>query len=123
MARAPNFSGNLNVDYAFALGASELQLAGNLTYTDSYVISNPSLFGTRAGPDLAGKQRYRQDAYALVNGSITWVDASRHVSVAVFARNLFDKKYRATYNGSSAFGDYSGMAPPRSIGVRLGYTY
>jgi iron complex outermembrane recepter protein len=122
MARAPKFSANLNVDYSFPLASGDMELAGNLTYTDSYVINNASLYGPLAGPALADKQRYRQEAFALINASATWTDPSGRMSVGVFGRNLTDKRYRATYNGS-ALGDYSGMSPPRSFGVRLGYQY
>jgi len=123
MARAPNFSGNFNVDYTFGLAAGEMQLAANVAYTDSYVVNNASLYGPLAGPALANKQRYRQSAFALVNASATWTDPSGHLSFGVFGRNLTDKRYRSTYNGSVNFGDYSGMAPPRSLGVKLGYRY
>jgi iron complex outermembrane receptor protein len=120
MARAPDFSANLSLDYTVPLGAGELLASSNVSYTDSYVISNPSLYGPAAG-SLAGRQRYRQKGYALVNASLTWTLDSG-LSIGVFARNLTDKLYRATYNGS-ALGDYSAIAARRSIGGRLGYKF
>lgn len=122
MARAPNFSGNLNVDYSFPFISGEMQLGGNVTYTDSYVVNNASLYGPLAGSALANKQRYRQGAYALLNASVTWTDPSGHLSLGMFGRNITDQRYRSTYSGSG-LGDYSGMAPPRSLGVKIGYKY
>jgi iron complex outermembrane receptor protein len=92
-----------------------------MSYTDSYVIANPSLYGPLAGA-LANKQRYRQGKYALFNGSITWVDPEGHYSVSLWGRNLGNKSYRATYNGGP-FGDYSVPADPLTYGVALGFRF
>jgi len=122
MARAPTTSGYIGVDYALPVAGGSLLLAGNLNYTDSYVIQNPSLYGPLAGPALAGEQRYRQSAYTLLNAQVTWTDRTNHYSLGAFARNLTDEKYRLTYNGN-ARGDYSTPAWPRQLGVKLGYKF
>jgi len=68
--------------------------------------------------ELATKQRYRQDGYVLLNGSIEWTDRSGKYSLAVFGRNLTDKRYYSLYSNSAPGGDYAIYAPPRIIGVR-----
>jgi iron complex outermembrane receptor protein len=125
MSRAPNLSGNLNVDYTVPLGDNgDLRLSGNVQYTDGYVISNPSLYGPLAGAALADKQRFRQGAYALVNGEITWTSADQHYWIGVFGKNLTNKSYRLTYNGSGpTFGSYSTKAAPITYGVKAGYKF
>lgn len=122
MARAPEFSGSINADYTVPLAEGELTLTGTVNYTDSYVISNPSLYGPAAGAALANKQRFRQDSYVLVNAGIDWKDPSGRLTLGVFGKNLTNKSYRLTYNGG-AFGDYSAKAAPVSYGVRLGFQY
>lgn len=49
MARAPDFSGNIGVDYTVPLAGGALRLSGNVSYTDSFVVSNPALYGPLAG--------------------------------------------------------------------------
>lgn len=79
MARAPTFSGNIGADYTTTLAGGSLLLAGNVNYTDSYVISNPSLFCSAVcSGGLERKQRYRAGKYALVSAQVTWTDPSDH---------------------------------------------
>jgi iron complex outermembrane receptor protein len=122
MARAPTFSGNLSADYDTRLASGDLLLSGTLSYTDSFVLYNASLYGPLAPAALASKQRYRQGAYALVSARAVWTDAGDHVRVTVFGNNLTNKKYRMTYSGGS-FGDYSAQATPFTWGVKLGYSF
>ena len=133
MARAPEFSANFGADYNWQLPFGSLLMATNVSYSDSYVINNPSLFGgttSAAGGGLpAGAivpgtdQRYRQDSLTLVNASLTWTDPDGHFSIGVFGNNLTDEEYRVTYSGTSSFGDYGTMAEPQTYGMRLGYKF
>ena len=91
MARAPSFSGNLGANYKVPLAGGSLNLSANGSYTASFVISNPSLFGPLGPPGLANKQRYRQGSYALVNAQIGWTDPSDQFTVTVYGDNLTDK--------------------------------
>jgi len=122
MARAPDLTLQVSADYSLPLMGGDLKLASNLVYSDSYVISNPSLYGPLAPAALRDQQRFRQDETTLVNVDATWTDASGQYSVAVYAKNLFDEDYRQTYNGG-ANGDYSAKAAPANYGVRLGYRF
>lgn len=127
MARAPNFSANLAVDYTIedVFGGS-LALSGNYNYTDSYVVNNASLYGTLflpANPDVAGAQRFRQGAFSLVSIQATWTDPTEHYWVTAFCNNLFDKSYRMVYSGSPAAGDYSAPGEPQVYGVKVGYKF
>jgi iron complex outermembrane receptor protein len=122
MSRSPTFSGNAGVDLNLPMGDGGLLISGNVRYTDSYVISNPSIFGPRVAPELRNKQRFRQGSYALLSAQATWTDPSGHISLGVFGNNLTNKTYRMTYNGGT-FGDYSAQAEPRTYGVRAGYKF
>jgi iron complex outermembrane receptor protein len=123
MTRAPDFTFNLGAQYEIPeVAGGVLKLAANASYTSSFVVQNPSLWGPLAGAALADKQRYRQKAYALVNAQVNWTDASERYEVGVFGANLGNKKYFLTYSGSS-FGDWESFQSPRTYGVRLGYNW
>jgi iron complex outermembrane receptor protein len=121
LTRAPDFTANFGVDYEIPIEEGGILFSTNVSYTDSYVVNNPSLFGPLAG-ELADQQRFRQGAYALVNASVTWTEPNGHFYVGVFGRNLTDHEYRMTYNGG-ANGDYSTLAEPLTYGVRAGFRY
>ncbi len=45
MSRAPDFAAYAGFDYLIPMGDGGLRFAGNLKYTDDYVVSNPSIYG------------------------------------------------------------------------------
>jgi hypothetical protein len=122
MARSPTFTGSLVVDYTIPLPVGDLRLASNVSYTDSYVINNASIYGPAATPDLAFKQRFRQKANTLLNAQATWTGPDRHVYFGVFARNITDVKTRITYS-AGVNGDYGTPGTPRQVGVKAGYQF
>lgn len=122
MARAPTFSGLVNVSYAFDnVAGGTLTPSVNFKYTDSFVLNNASIYGPLAGPELANKQRYREGAYGLVNLSVTW-EAPAGYSLTGYVNNATDVDYHLNRSGG-AFGDYGTWAWPRQYGVRLGYEF
>jgi iron complex outermembrane receptor protein len=122
MARAPKFSGNASVEYEAPLAYGALLLSASANFTSSYAISNPSLYGPAAPPELRDKQRLRQKAYALLNAQATWTSPGDRYSVSVYGNNLTNTSYRLSYN-ASGFGDYSAKAEPLTYGVRLGMKF
>ena len=123
MARAPDFSATLGADYTIddVLGGS-LLFSGNLFYSSSLVVREPSLFGPLAPAALRNKQRYRQDGYHVLNAQVRWTDPTDRYTVTVWGTNLTNQEYRISYGGSS-FGDHAVYAEPISYGVRLGYSF
>lgn len=121
MARSPSFSGSVSADYSVPVGGGELRMSGNLTYASSHVLNNPSLFGPLAGA-RAMEQRYRQQAYALLNATLGWVAPGDHLTISLWGRNLTNKRYRAALTGA-AMGDYGQLQWPRTYGIRLSYKY
>lgn len=121
MARAPASSASLQVDYGWDLGGGRAGVALNGSYTASYVVNNPSLFGPIAGAD-AKTQRYRQGAYGLLNGQASWTAPGDQFTVTVFVTNATDVRYKLVTSGGS-FGDYRQFSQPRTVGVRVGYAF
>jgi iron complex outermembrane receptor protein len=123
MTRAPTLSGILNIDYTVKdIAGGSVSLGANGRYTDSYVINNASLFGPLAGAALANKQRFRQDAYTVLNLHATWTDSSSRYSIGVFGNNVTNTIYKITNNGT-AFGEYASYGAPATYGIRVGYNF
>jgi iron complex outermembrane receptor protein len=121
MARSPSFSGTAGIDYELETAQGTFVFALTGSFTTSYVVNNPSLFGPVAGA-LANKQRYRQGGYALLNGQINWTDSSEHFYLGVFAKNLTNKRYFINYSALGS-GDVGVYAAPRVVGVKAGYKF
>ena len=84
---------------------------------------------TRTGQDWTDKFVPLRDAIAaldlpscLIDGEITWYADQERYWIGVYGKNLTNKSYKLTYNGS-AFGDYASKAPPISYGVKAGYKF
>ena len=146
MSRAPNFAAFFGFDYLIPQGDGGLRLAANVKYTDSYVVTNPSIWGgwvsnptdplynaAKVGQndallagtpfaDRAGKQRARQGRYALLNASVTWTDPSDTFYARLWGNNLTNIKYRTHYNPLST-GTYAPIAEPMTYGITLGYKF
>lgn len=121
MPRAPKFSGNVGVDYNFDTSVGQFAISSTATFSSSYIVTNPSVFGPLAG-NLARKQRYRENGYININSEITWTEPSEHFSVTLFVRNLTNERYFASLSGSG-FGDYGALSEPRAFGGRIEYKF
>jgi iron complex outermembrane receptor protein len=123
MSRAPNFTANVGADYLVPNGEGGLRLAVNVKYTDSYVVTNPSVWGPLVPAQFQRQQRFREGKYALVNASITWTDPSGHYYVRAWGNNLTDHRYRLHYTGNNSWGSYSPLAEPLTFGGTLGFKF
>lgn len=122
MARAPDLSGNIGVDYEHELAGGKLKFSGNVTYSSTYPVSNPSVWGPLNG-SIARKQRYESGEFTLVNAQLNWTDPSDHYTIGVFGTNLTNVDYLVTSNGNAQIGDYRMFGQPRQYGVKVGYKY
>jgi|GEM_PF-614147 len=147
MARAPDFSGFLGFDYNIPKGDGGLRLAANVKYTDSYVVTDPAIWGGEptaaynarkaldpnalpnnnallAGSPFASSandQRARQGSYATVNASITWTDPKGHNYIRLWGNNLTNATYRLHYRPGTA--TYIPVGEPITYGVTAGYKF
>src|SRR5690606_20420842 len=76
LVRAPNYSGNVGFDWEIPSSIGKFLLTSTLSFTDSYVVSNPSVFGPLAPVELRTKQRLRQKAYETLSAQLRWTDPS-----------------------------------------------
>ena len=105
MARAPSISATMQTDYSFDLTGGKTQLAANASYSASFVVNNPSLYGPLAGAALANQQRYRQGAYALLNLQASWTNPTDLFTLTAFVNNVTNTRFKLVTSGG-AFGDY-----------------
>jgi iron complex outermembrane receptor protein len=62
----------------------------------------------------------RQDGYGLTNAGLGFRTQDDRLSVTVWARNLFDKRYAAAFGAASAVTPYIAiLGEPRTVGVTL----
>ncbi|WP_123905412.1 TonB-dependent receptor [Sphingobium cloacae] len=101
MSRSPKFTGNIGFNYDLELGGGTVGLSGNYAYNSGYYWF----------PD----NRLRQRRYGVLNSAVSFTPAGERIVVAVWGKNLANKKYyslAAENNGAS--GDASAPAPPRT---------
>jgi len=132
MSRAPDWTANFGIEYNIPNGDGGLAFSTNVNYTDSYVVTNPSVWCDptasngaicAATPaDRRGEQRFVEGAFARVSAQVTWTDPSGHYYGRVWGNNLTDHRYRLHYTGT-ATGTYSPMAEPRTYGVTAGVKF
>jgi iron complex outermembrane receptor protein len=110
MARAPDFSGNVELRYS-----SQMAVGGKLTLSSVLQYTSKIYFGP------AGNQ-FAQTPYATLDARAEWTSPSEHLTLALFATNLTDTTYKTEVQTStSGFG--VNWAKPASYGVELGFKF
>ncbi len=122
MARSPDWTANLGLEYNIPNKDGGLRLSSNINYTSSYVVTNPSVWGPLAGA-RAREQRFRQKGFTLISAQATWTAPDGHFYAQVYGNNLTDRRYKLHFTGTASFGSYSPMAEPRTFGGRIGYKF
>lgn len=124
MSRSPDFSAYLGATYRIPIADGGVRFAVNAKYTDSYVVTNPSVWGPlligTQYEDRANEQRFRQGNYVLLNASVTFTDPTDTFFARVWGNNLTDTTYRLHYNGTGSWGTYAPIGEPLTFGITLG---
>jgi iron complex outermembrane receptor protein len=107
---SPKAKFNLGANQEVSLGSSgTLELNGNLAYNSGYF----------AEPDNV----VRQDAFATVDVAAEWRPLLRGPSVRVWMLNLTNAHYYNALATVQTAGVLANPAPPRRVGVSLGYAF
>jgi iron complex outermembrane receptor protein len=143
LARAPDFSGSAGFDYTLDLAGGKLVLSGTGTYSSRYAPQNASyqcarvshdptnadigfVPGTQgycaAGTDPLTQGRFEEDGYFIANAQVGWTDASKHLTLTVYADNISDQRYKIITTGF-AYHTYTLYNEPRTVGVRARFQY
>ncbi|WP_375397336.1 TonB-dependent receptor [uncultured Sphingomonas sp.] len=139
IARAPDWTGSFGGDYTVKLAGGDLQFSGTASFSSRYAPQNASYncraFGVVNGvntcvvpgtltPDQGKGQpgRLEENGWFLFGGQIQWTDPSDHYTIAIYAENLTNERYKII-SSASAYGTYEMYNQPRSIGGRLGVKF
>lgn len=106
---APEWAGNIAVDYTKELGIGTIKAFANYAMKSEY-----NLFET-----------YTQDGYGLLNARLSWTSTNGDWELAVFGDNLTDEAYIVNFvNQTNSFGFTSGSRnDPRTYGAQLTYRF
>jgi len=109
LPQSPNWKANAFINYVQPIGASSLSFGLDATHSGKF---NNDLFGS-----------FPNDSYTIVNGNVRLTTLRDHLSVNLFARNIFNKVYTTSSLFSDAVGELYFYAPPRTIGLQLSFKY
>lgn len=118
MIRAPKFTGTASIAYTIPVGDGDIDLSANY-YRSSRFLWNVD------DVDIAAinhfRSRYQQPNYSTIGGQISY-RARRGPMIALWIKNAGGKKY---FSGLSetGVGDAYIPAPPRTYGVKLGFSF
>ena len=108
-ASTPKWSYSLGISYTIESAIGSFELVANDGYKSSYYWE----------PD----NRLKQDAYHLINASITWTAPQSRYSIQLFAKNLANTYYFASGSEGTGGNDVYTPAPPRTYGVTARYKF
>lgn len=110
LPRAPDLSASASLTYSTDLGRfGSLTGRGELQYTD--------------GVAFDSFERFVQPAYGLLHGNLRWSSPKNRLSVNVYGRNLANEDYRLTEFHTNYTTSLRVWAPPREIGLQLGFDF
>jgi iron complex outermembrane receptor protein len=108
LLKSPKFTGNLTLNYNGELAGGAADANATLYYSSSYRWNLTS--------------RVKTDAYATLNMQVGYTPAGSRFRFGLYGRNLTNKAY-ITATTLSNEGDSAAYAPPREIGLSVGYKF
>ena len=116
MARSPDWTANLGVDYTIPLSFGDLVLAGNASYQSFFLPS-------RSDKGLNGTgYRYGQPATGQLSLQAAWNSPDHRWKLTVYGDNLFNTNVAYSKAGQS-FGDTVSYNWPRTYGTKIEYNF
>ncbi len=109
LQRAPDFSGNLALQYVFPVGSGSLTARGEITMTDDYSF------------DAFGE--FTQDSYELLHANLSWAPGNGRWLFNLYGRNLGDEEYKTAELFARVTGSLQLWAPPASYGLQVAWSF
>lgn len=106
--KSPKFSGNVTIGYNGEIGLGTLDASATVYHSSSYRW------------DVLG--RFKTNAYTTIGGQIGLTPTDSNIRVGLYGKNLTNRAY-VNATTISAQGDSGIYAPPREVGVSLGYKF
>jgi iron complex outermembrane receptor protein len=108
LIRTPKWTANLTAEYAHEFGFGELSANATVYYSSKWWADITNRFG--------------QVSYTTVDGQIGWRPSGSRWKVTAWGKNLTNKTYFYGFFGTTV-ADGVTYAAPRSVGVRVDYTF
>ncbi|KUO57339.1 MAG: hypothetical protein APF78_00580 [Sphingomonadales bacterium BRH_c3] len=113
--RAPDWTGNLLVDYMLPSSIGNLNFSGNLSFSSRFAPTTAQF-----DPET-GKGSFEQKPYARLNLRVAW-ELQRQLSLALYVRNVTDVNVLQRTEASTT-GDFRVYEEPRVYGVSLNFEF
>lgn len=110
IVKTPTFSGNVALSKTWFLGSGQLEVAGDVFFTDAF-FNEPS-----------NRAKTIQPAYELYGARIGYLYEPWNLRATLFGQNLTDK-YHTRGIQTTDFGDLTTIGVPRTFGVRLAWQF
>lgn len=110
IVKTPKISGNLTLAKSWNVDSGQIEIAGNMYYTDSF-FNEPS-----------NRELTVQPAYSLYGAHASYLYEQWDLRVSVFGQNLTDK-YHTRGIQPTDFGDQQTIGTPRTYGMRLEWKF
>lgn len=110
IVKTPTYSGNLGLSKTWSLGRGELEVAGNVFFTDEF-FNEPS-----------NREKTIQPGYELYGARIGYLYEPWNLRATLFGQNLTDQ-YHTRGIQTTDFGDLTTIGVPRTFGLRLAWQY
>lgn len=114
LLQAPDYSFNVGLNWKIPVGLGTIEVSPNARYSSEYATTGILL-------NTSGDNVLNVDSRTLVDLTLSYLPIER-LTVAAYARNLLDEKYYAEPN-YNALGIYGLWGEPRTIGMRVSYSY
>ncbi|MGH8595793.1 MAG: TonB-dependent receptor domain-containing protein, partial [Gammaproteobacteria bacterium] len=108
LTSAPDFTAILGANYTVPAFGGKLVFDASIYYNDGYFTE--------------ADNRNRQPAYERLTASVAWTDASEHVTVRLWGKNLTDSAIANVINATEFLTAVT-YQPPRTYGVELGFKF
>ena len=121
------FSPELNYGLA-ATYSIDLQSGGMVTLNGSVhhqgeMETQPYPADAQAPGVLRTKQYTQVEERTLVGAYVRWDSPQNSWSVTAYGKNLTDERWRQSANAVAGLWNFTRFAPPREIGVRVGFSF
>ena len=121
------FSPELNVGiaatYSLDLSSGDsLTFNGSIHYQDE-METQPYPADAQAAGVLRTKKYTQVEERTLVGAFVRWDSADDSFNITAYGRNLTDERWRQSANAVAGLWNFTRYAPPREMGIRIGYSF
>ena len=120
---SPELNYGVAATYSMDLSAgSQLTFNGSVHYQDD-METQPYPADAQAAGVLRTKQFTQVEERTLVNGFVRWDSPEGAWNVTAYGKNLTDERWRQSANAVAGLWNFTRFAPPREMGVRVGFSF